>query len=356
MRAGLQDRDSLIRPAAEAAARTAELLNSGRYEAAVSVSMEAGEDLPAFLEFIEAPVEFALLPKRMELMPALWRPVFLPLSILQAEGKVAVRRGAGRQGWDVSLSLFERAQVRMGGGALAAARRAVVETGEQAMWWLPAQLNVMAAGDSAPEGFKQRWASLKRTHADLSRQDRALAVVALGETAPLPFDVGEAVELMGRQGAEGNWRLPRFSGQILSTAFTLEALRRLGVDDREAAVLRAGEWLRSVQNADGGWGESAECAAGEAPSSPVRTACAVAGLVAGGDAGSESVRRGIDYLVRTQTQDGIWRDDGYNWTLLPGHVECRSSLDQLTLPMMALTAFLKHSGAGFTAGSLGIQL
>ena len=27
-------------------------------------------------------------------------------------------------------------------------------------------------------------------------------------------------------------------------------------DDREAHVLRAGEWLRSIQNADGGWGES----------------------------------------------------------------------------------------------------
>ena len=38
------------------------------------------------------------------------------------------------------------------------------------------------------------------------------------------------------------------------------ALRGLGGcrarDDREAHILRAGEWLRSVQNADGGWGES----------------------------------------------------------------------------------------------------
>jgi len=77
--------------------------------------------------------------------------------------------------------------------------------------------------------------------------------------------------------------------------------------------------------------------------------------VAGGDAGSESVRRGIEYLVRAQEQDGMWRDGGYNWTLLPDHVECRSNLDQLTLPLMALTSFLKHSEAGLTTGQMGIQ-
>lgn len=355
MSAGLQDRDSLIRPAAEAAARAAELLNSGQCEARVSVSMEAGEELPAFLETIEAPVEFGLLPKRMGTVPAAWRPVFLPLSIMQAEGKVQVRRGAGRQGWDVSLSLIEKAQVRLGGGALAAARKALAGSGGEATWWLPAQLNLMAAGEGAPEGFRGRWEEMKRSQADLSRQDRALAVTALGEDESVPFDLGRAGELMGRQGSEGNWGLPQFSGQILSTAFALKGLHRLGVDDREAAVLRAGEWLRSVQNADGGWGESGELAAGEAPSSPVRTACAVAGLVAGGDAGSESVRRGIEYLVRAQEQDGMWRDGGYNWTLLPGYVECRSNLDQLTLPLMALTSFLKHSEAGLTTGQMGIQ-
>jgi squalene-hopene/tetraprenyl-beta-curcumene cyclase len=151
---------------------------------------------------------------------------------------------------------------------------------------------------------------------------------------------------MEGQGGEGNWSLAPFAGQVISTAFALDHMQKRGVDEREAAVLRAGEWLRSVQNADGGWGESGELAAGEAPSSAVNTACAVAGLVAGGDAGSESVRRGIDYLVRTQGEDGTWRDDGYNWALLPGLVECRSTLDALTLPLWALNAFLKHSEAG----------
>ena len=47
-------------------------------------------------------------------------------------------------------------------------------------------------------------------------------------------------------------------------------------------MLRAGEWLRSIQNADGGWGES--CASYDkpcfvaAPSTPSQTAWAILGL------------------------------------------------------------------------------
>ncbi|HNY41594.1 MAG TPA: prenyltransferase/squalene oxidase repeat-containing protein, partial [Bryobacteraceae bacterium] len=115
------------------------------------------------------------------------------------------------------------------------------------------------------------------------------------------------------------------------------------------AALKAAEWLRGVQNADGGWG-----AGGEARSSIGRTACAVFGLVSGGDAGSESVRRGLDYLLAAQDADGGWDDDGWNWQLLPGFVECRSSLDALALPLMALNAFVRRSDAG-SAGKPGVQ-
>ncbi len=55
---------------------------------------------------------------------------------------------------------------------------------------------------------------------------------------------------------------------------------------------RGGEWLRSVQNADGGWGES--CASYDngaftaAPSTPSQTAWAILGLIAGGDTSSRA--------------------------------------------------------------------
>ncbi len=85
-----------------------------------------------------------------------------------------------------------------------------------------------------------------------------------------------------------------------------------GESDREAYVLRAGEWLRSMQNADGGWGES--CASYDqntfvaAPSAPSQTAWAILGLLAGGDTHSSSVQQGIEYLMETQRPDGGWNE------------------------------------------------
>ena len=78
-------------------------------------------------------------------------------------------------------------------------------------------------------------------------------------------------------------------------------------------MLRAGEWLRSIQNADGGWGES--CASYDngtftpGPSTPSQTAWAILGLIAGGDAASLSVRHGIEYLLETQRADGSWDEE-----------------------------------------------
>ena len=72
------------------------------------------------------------------------------------------------------------------------------------------------------------------------------------------------------------------------------------------------------QNADGGWGESndsyAQPHAGEralrrAP--PYQTAWALLGLLAAGEVGSEAVRRGVEYLMRTQQADGLWSDPSF---------------------------------------------
>lgn len=350
MSAGLhQGRATLQRCATEASARAEAALRGWTGEPEAIVSMPAAETLPAMLGQIAAPVEFAVLPSRMAEVPRLWRPVFLPLAILQAEGRADCPNGAGCQNWDAEVTLVDRLKAKLGGGALAAAKRTLLETGGQAAWWLPARLELLAAGEAATPAIRSRWELTKRIQADLSAQDAALSRLALELGAPAVFELGGADGLIDAQGGEGNWSIPEFTGPVISTAFALDALNRQGIDDRDAAVLRGGEWLRSVQNADGGWGGGED-----QPSTPVHAACAVMGLVAGGDAGSESVQRGIDYLVRTHGEDGRWQDDGFNWVLLPGHAECRSALDGLTLPLIALKAYLQHSGAGSTACASGV--
>ena len=92
--------------------------------------------------------------------------------------------------------------------------------------------------------------------------------------------------------AAGAWRT--FTAPVSRCA----AWPRRARDDREAHILRGGEWLRSIQNADGGWGES--CASYDngvftaGPSTPSQTAWAIMGLIAGGDADSLSVQHGIE--------------------------------------------------------------
>ncbi len=69
--------------------------------------------------------------------------------------------------------------------------------------------------------------------------------------------VRRGVEYLKRtQEADGSWYGRWGVNYIYGTFLALRGLRAAGESDREAYILRAGEWLRSIQNADGGWGES----------------------------------------------------------------------------------------------------
>jgi squalene-hopene/tetraprenyl-beta-curcumene cyclase len=159
--------------------------------------------------------------------------------------------------------------------------------------------------------------------------------------APDSSPIARAVEfLAGAQANDGSWA-PRWGGVhfIHGTSQVLCGLRAAGVDDREASVLRAGEWMRSIQNADGGWGESAASRKtgvfAESPSTAVHTGWAVSGLLAGGDGTSESVRKGVEFLLKSQAPDGGW-DDAPAWTPAAGEEALVSELAGIYVPLLAL--------------------
>ncbi len=108
--------------------------------------------------------------------------------------------------------------------------------------------------------------------------------------------------------------------------------------------LRA-EWLRSIQNADGGWGES--CASYDrgvftaAQSTPSQTAWAVLGLLAGGDTTSCSVHHGIEYLLDTQRVDGSWDEELSTGTGFPKVFYLAYHLYRLYFPLLALSEFAR---------------
>ena len=152
--------------------------------------------------------------------------------------------------------------------------------------------------------------------------------------------------LLRTQEQDGSWGGRWGVNYIYGTFLALRGLRAAGYSDREAAMLRAGEWLRSIQNADGGWGESCDSYRVNswvgAPSTASQTAWAVLGLIAGGDDGSLSVINGIEYLVENQRADGTWDEHLATGTGFPQVFYLTYHLYRNSFPLLALSSFLKR--------------
>lgn len=158
--------------------------------------------------------------------------------------------------------------------------------------------------------------------------------------------VRRGVEYLQRnQEMDGSWYGRWGVDYIYGTFLALRGLRASGEDDREAYILRAGEWLRAIQNADGGWGES--CASYDnntftpGPSTPSQTAWAVLGLLAGGDTTSNSVHKGVEWLVEHQRADGGWDEDFSTGTGFPRVFYLKYHLYRHCFPVLALAAYRK---------------
>jgi squalene-hopene/tetraprenyl-beta-curcumene cyclase len=133
---------------------------------------------------------------------------------------------------------------------------------------------------------------------------------------------------------------------IYGTALVLRGLEAIGVDRNEPMIQQAAEWLRMVQNADGGWGETVgsyddPSLRGQGDSTASQTAWAVMGLLAAGDTRSECVASGIAYLLKTQTKDGSWDEEFYTGTGFPRVFYLKYHLYRQYFPLIALTAYAK---------------
>ena len=179
---------------------------------------------------------------------------------------------------------------------------------------------------------------------------RVIEGLILSGVSPNHAAIRRGVDYLIRtQEADGSWYGRWGVDYIYGTFLALRGLEAAGESDREAHVLRAGEWLRSIQNADGGWGESCESyrknAYVAAPSTASQTAWALLGLIAGGDSGSLSVQKGIEYLIETQRPDGTWHEDLATGTGFPNVYYLTYHLYRDSFPLMALSAYLKAKNA-----------
>jgi squalene-hopene/tetraprenyl-beta-curcumene cyclase len=237
--------------------------------------------------------------------------------------------------------------------------RAQSATGKRAIEWLLAMQS--KDGGWAAFDVDNNWeilthvpfadhnAMLDPTCADITgRTLEALAANGFDRNHPA---CRRAIDYLTRtQLSDGSWYGRWGVAYIYGTCFALRGLRAMEEDDHEPGIQRANEWLRSIQNPDGGWGES--CASYDndlytpAESTPSQTSWALMGLMAGGDTYSSSVRQGIEYLIETQGENGEWCEELSTGTGFPKVFYLNYHYYRLYFPMMALAEFIKHQSSG----------
>jgi len=164
--------------------------------------------------------------------------------------------------------------------------------------------------------------------------------------------------LIRTQEQDGSWYGRWGVDYIYGTFLALRGLQAAGENDREAYIQRALEWVRSIQNFDGGWGES--CASydnncyANAPSTPSQTAWAILALLAGGDTTSTSLNDGIDYLIKTQNNEGTWDEELATGTGFPRVFYLCYHLYRHSFPLLALNSFMRCKAGRQPAGLVSL--
>jgi squalene-hopene/tetraprenyl-beta-curcumene cyclase len=152
--------------------------------------------------------------------------------------------------------------------------------------------------------------------------------------------------LRNQQESDGSWYGRWGVNYIYGTWQSLRGLRALKVNMNEPWVLKARDWLESVQHSNGGWGESCNTYEdpvfkGRGPTTASQTAWALMGLLAFGDPNRPSIQRGIQYLVKAQNPDGSWTEDATTGTGFPKVYYLKYDMYRNTWPLLALATYKK---------------
>jgi squalene-hopene/tetraprenyl-beta-curcumene cyclase len=154
---------------------------------------------------------------------------------------------------------------------------------------------------------------------------RCISMLAqLGETAQNSKIVAAGVAYLRRtQHPEGSWYGRWGMNFIYGTWSVLCALNAAGVSRQDPMIRKAVDWLVSVQNEDGGWGEDAVSyrldyrGLERAPTTASQTAWALLALMAAGEVANPVVARGVECLLATQGEKGTWDEQRYTATGFP---------------------------------------
>jgi squalene-hopene/tetraprenyl-beta-curcumene cyclase len=181
----------------------------------------------------------------------------------------------------------------------------------------------------------------------------ASMLAQLGERPQTSQALHSGLDYLRRtQLADGSWYGRWGMNYIYGTWSALCSLSAASVNPDSPTIRKAVDWLVSIQNTDGGWGEDGSSYKLDyrgyepSPSTASQTAWALIGLMAAGAIRSPAVARGIDFLTRTQGSDGLWAEERYTATGFPRVFYLRYHGYAKFFPLWALARYRNLLGGG----------
>jgi squalene-hopene/tetraprenyl-beta-curcumene cyclase len=164
-----------------------------------------------------------------------------------------------------------------------------------------------------------------------------------GWTASHPR-IRRAVEyLLKEQHPAGPWYGRWGVNYIYGTSGVLRAFAAVGAKTN-GAVERALDWLRCVQQDDGGFGESIASYddstwIGRGETTASQTAWGLLGLLTGLPPNDPAVQRAVEYLIDGQNDEGSWDEESFTGTGFPKVFYLKYHLYRLYFPLSALARY-----------------
>jgi squalene-hopene/tetraprenyl-beta-curcumene cyclase len=148
------------------------------------------------------------------------------------------------------------------------------------------------------------------------------------------------------QEEDGSWYGRWGVNYIYGTWQVLRGMKALRMDMNQLWLLRGRDFLRRIQQPDGGWGERCNTYddpvfKGMGSSTASQTAWAVMGLCAFGDPHDPWLKAGVEWLIEHQNDDGSWTEDEITGTGFPRVFYLKYDMYRNSWPLLALATYRK---------------